>query len=157
MRAWLTAVAIVATLGAAGCGGGPERAPVLGECTGRGCEKPAAAHGSVGGAGATVGAPTVGPGGQQAAQRPVASGPLQNPTTGPGFGVIPSSGPGPGIGPASGPGGSGLYGGTPSPQLGPVCPALQPTPGAPCDPTANSFACTYGQRTCYCSSAWVCM
>lgn len=77
-------------------------------------------------------------------------GPLANPnTTGPGFGAIPQAGPGPGVGP-------GFNGTAATFQPGPVCPRTQPTDGAPCDPVANSFACTYGQRTCTCGMTWNC-
>lgn len=75
---------------------------------------------------------------------------LSNPnTTGPGFGAIPEGGPGPGVGPS-------VNGRAATIQPGPVCPSTQPAAGSPCDPTANSFACTYGQTTCMCAMSWEC-
>ena len=66
--------------------------------------------------------------------------------------TIPEAGPGPGI--------SGITGAsTPvgsSGELGPICPATQPTNGAPCDPIANSVPCAYGRVTCSCVGTWTC-
>jgi hypothetical protein len=65
---------------------------------------------------------------------------------------LPETGPGPGI---SGVTGTGLPPGS-SGELGPVCPALQPTNGAPCDPIANSLPCAFSLITCTCVQTWVC-
>jgi hypothetical protein len=66
--------------------------------------------------------------------------------------TIPEAGPGPGI---SGITGAGLPPGSAG-ELGPVCPALAPTNGAPCDPIANSLPCSYARLTCSCVGSWIC-
>jgi hypothetical protein len=63
-------------------------------------------------------------------------------------GTLPEAGAGPGISGATGPGSSG--------ELGPVCPALAPTNGAPCDTIANSLPCAYARITCFCVESWTC-
>jgi hypothetical protein len=63
-------------------------------------------------------------------------------------GTLPEAGAGPGIGMgASGP---------PGTDVTPVCPALAPTNGAPCDPVANSLPCAFARLTCFCTGAWTC-
>lgn len=169
------ALALTFVLGLAALGGGcagtdaqeteSPPPPVLGECKGRGCVSTTVAipqpGRSTGGGPAAVreAAPNAELPGSTRAPAEItlgghtglgADGPLTNPnTTGPGYGAIPPGGPGPGAGP-------GYNGGAAPVQLGPVCPAEQPSPGAPCDPSANSFACTYGQVTCSCNMTWVC-
>jgi hypothetical protein len=70
-------------------------------------------------------------------------------------GTLPEAGAGPGI---SGTTGSGTQGTGPGStgELGPVCPALAPTNGAPCDTIANSLPCTYSRLTCFCVESWTC-
>lgn len=182
IQALVSIFALAAT--AAGCGaaaGEPEEEspppPVLGDCTGRGCvdftqampqappstATPGASSGSPGAEPVPLGALRYPTGAPVPGSTPIPAetilggntglgrgGHLANPnTTGPGFGAIPEAGPGPGVGPS-------FNGRAETIQPGPVCPSTQPAQGSPCDPTANSFACTYGQTTCMCTMSWEC-
>jgi hypothetical protein len=97
--------------------------------------------------GQTLPTPDAGPGFEAG----VGPGPL--PEAGIQQGTLPEAGAGPGLGTGSsgtrgtGPGGT---------DMGPVCPGLAPTNGAPCDPVANSLPCTYSRLTCFCTSDWTC-
>ena len=71
--------------------------------------------------------------------------------------TLPEAGPGPGVGPSIGGSGTRGIGPDNSNELGPVCPALAPTNGAPCDPTANILPCSYARLTCSCVTSWLCI